>query len=475
MRYLEARGSRRKFRRADVMLNSSRTVEEPALIAPAPAEMNGAGTVSPEQRHRAQSREGLPRIGARASIAVATASRAVRRRRQATIFFIAGTIGCDPAARTPGGEAGNAGGVISCPGSGPTGLGLGDSGSRSEVPDAGPGDAGTPPSCLAGGPGLNDCGSAKESCCTSFVVPGGSFYKDYATAGCTATGEFNYASVSTFRLDKYVVTVGRFRQFVNAVLPGDGGVGWLPDAGSGKHTHLNQGQGLLDATFDTIHVQPASQRFEAGWSTLCNPLVAPNSSSLQSCVGGALLGGAFFGSNWTDQVGANENEPIVCVNGCEAYAFCIWDGGFLPSDAEWVYAAAGGAQQREFPWGPADPGIGSQYAIYDCAYPRPTPSLACTSAAVNLAPVGTPQLGAGRWGQSDLAGEVWQQMLDGAEDSACSDCAVVGYRFGSPGGVVRGGSYESPSAGLLMPSYYSGPTGQGERRYDTGFRCARSP
>jgi formylglycine-generating enzyme required for sulfatase activity len=297
-------------------------------------------------------------------------------------------------------------------------------------------------------------------------VTGGSFYKEFANAGCDPTDEFNYASVSTFRLDKYVVTVGRFRQFVNDVLPGDGGLGWLPDAGSGKHTYLNQGLGLADAN--------KGGAYEPGWSTQCNPLVAPTSSSLQSCMGGAP-GGYFPGSNWTDQPGANENEPIVCVDGCEAYAFCIWDGGFLPSDAEWEYAAAGGDEQRAYPWGPADPGLANQYAIYDCAYPTPTPSLTCTSAAVNLAPVGIARLGAGRWGQLDLAGEVWEQSLDGAEDTACTDCAVVEYRDGSPGGVFRGGSYNSPGPGLLMPSYNDGSTGQAERRYDTGFRCARSP
>lgn len=296
-------------------------------------------------------------------------------------------------------------------------------------------------------------------------MPGGSFYKDYSNAGCEPTCEFNYASVSTFRLDKYVVTVGRFRQFVNAVLPGDGGLGWLPDAGSGKHTYLNLGLGLANAN--------QNGAYEPGWSTQCNPLVTPTSSSLQSCMGGAP-GGYFPGSNWTDQPGANENEAIVCVNGCEAYAFCIWDGGFLPSDAEWVYAAAGGDEQRAYPWGPADPGLANRYAIYDCAYPTPTPSLTCTSAALNLAAVGTAPLGAGRWGHLDLAGEVWERSLDGAEDTSCTDCAVVAYRDGAPGGVVRGGSYNSPGPGLLAPSY-SGSSGPAERRYDTGFRCARSP
>jgi formylglycine-generating enzyme required for sulfatase activity len=56
-------------------------------------------------------------------------------------------------------------------------------------------------------------------------------------------------------------------------------------------------------------------------------------------------------STWTKRAGQNENLPINCVTWHEAYAFCIWDGGFLPSGTEWEYAAVGGSQQRYYPWG----------------------------------------------------------------------------------------------------------------------------
>jgi sulfatase modifying factor 1 len=255
-------------------------------------------------------------------------------------------------------------------------------------------------------------------------------------------------------LDKYLVTVGRFRQFVKAW---NNGSGYLPAAGSGKHTHLNGGQGLANSG------DPGT--YETGWSTSWNSDVDPTNANL-ACVSPY--------DTWTNTAGSQENLPINCVNWYEAYAFCIWDGGFLPSEAEWEYAAAGGSQQREYPWGStapgtACPGTGCQYAIYNCDYPG---GLGSCTGVTNIAPVGTATLGAGLWGQLDMAGEMWEWNLDWywTYVDPCTDCANL---LSSIGRVFRGGYFLDDTSLLLPPTrVYVPPT---DRTDSLGFRCSRSP
>ncbi len=193
-----------------------------------------------------------------------------------------------------------------------------------------------PPSCRPGGAGMTNCGSGgsgSESCCTSLEVEGGTFYRTYDAddagtgSGEAGNGEADPATVTSFRLDEYLVTVGRFRQFVAAWEDG-----YYPCSGSGKHTHLNGGQGLAD--------NGSGGGYETGWDAFD----WNNTTDIDPMTGNLQCGRHY---TWTSTPDGQESLPVNCVTWYEAYAFCIWDGGFLPSEAEWEYAAAGGSQQRE--------------------------------------------------------------------------------------------------------------------------------
>jgi sulfatase modifying factor 1 len=307
-------------------------------------------------------------------------------------------------------------------------------------------------SCQTAAPGTTYCGAASESCCTSPQIEGGSFYRKYTNDGTGATGLADPATVSAFRLDKYDVTVGRFRAFVAAWKGG-----WTPAAGSGKHTHLNGGLGLAKA------LSPGT--YETGWVASDNDYVAPTDAKL-------VCDPRY--STWTTAAGSQETLPMNCLTWCDAYAFCIWDGGFLPSEAEWEYAAAGGSQQREYPWGTTDPGTANQYAIYDCYYPN-GPGQSCSGTGVlNIAPVGAATLGAGRWGQLDMAGSLFQWNLDsyGIEVTPCIDCAYLNPVLVRV--LQESGSYLSGDASGLVPTLQGGGSFMSATAL-TGVRCARAP
>jgi formylglycine-generating enzyme len=316
----------------------------------------------------------------------------------------------------------------------------------SRLPEGAPAES-APPSNAA------DAGDGADA--ATVEIPGGTFYRTYVGGANGPTGQADPATVSAFRLDTFLVTVGRFRSFVQAW---NGGSGYTPPAGSGKHAYLNGGFGLVDAA------REGGAGYESGWIASDDAHVSPSDTNLDCEVSSGLVAPAAPDSTWTPSPGNNDNLPINCVTWYEAYAFCIWDGGFLPSEAEWEYASAGGGAQRQYPWGSADPGTGNRYAIYNWYY---------TETASNIAPVGTAGLGGSLWGNLDMAGEVFEWTLDvyGSYVDPCTDCAAL--TGASPYRVDRGGDFGSDSQALAPP--YRGTGIPGERTPTVGFRCAYAP
>jgi formylglycine-generating enzyme len=271
------------------------------------------------------------------------------------------------------------------------------------------------------GPGNN------ESCCASGPVPGGTYNRSNDVK--------SPATVSDFRLDRFEITVGRFRAFVSAY-PGS-----KPAAGAGAHP-------LIAAS---------------GWDATWDKNLPADKASLMADV----KCDANY-QTWTDDAGANENVPMTCIDWYEAFAFCAWDGGRLPTHAEWNYASAGGSEQRLYPWGNAFPD--PLHAVYDCTGDG---SAAGNCAFTDILKVGSKPAGDGKWGQADLAGGVFEWNLDWftfSYPNPCNDCANL--QTGSAR-ALRGGSWDY-SAQDLFSGYTTG-VGPSGRINSIGARCARSP
>ncbi|HEY3664779.1 MAG TPA: SUMF1/EgtB/PvdO family nonheme iron enzyme, partial [Polyangiaceae bacterium] len=332
-----------------------------------------------------------------------------------------------PLAFDAGGASNAAGSVGSAGSVGFAGVGFAGGGVAIEM---------EPPSCVAlpanCGPGKN------EDCCDTRFVSGGKYNRSNDPAWP--------ATVSDFRLDRFEATVGRFRQFVGVYTQD-----MIPD-GAGKNPNNPK-----DPGWDAKH-----------W----NSKLATDRDALSE-----RLRLKASGHTWTTKPTAtSETLAINNMSWYEAEAFCIWDGGRLPTAAEWNYAAEGGAEQRVYPWSrPASSTtIDQSYAVY---YPDGNPPSSIVQPVGSTSPTGD-----GRYGQADLSGnvaELVQDFLDGGQGyphtKVCTDCAYLTAPTGDPRDAL-GGHYLSFSNDLLNAATISDSVGAPpDGGFSTwGVRCARS-
>jgi formylglycine-generating enzyme required for sulfatase activity len=274
------------------------------------------------------------------------------------------------------------------------------------------------------------CGaSGNDNCCKSLLTPGGTYYRSYD--GVDHLDKSFPATVSDFYLDKYEVTVGRLRAFVDA---GMGTRKTPPAEGTGAHPKLAG----------------------SGWRATWNAALAPDTEALK-----ASLECYHSYQTWTDTPSGNERKAANCVDWYTAFAFCVWDGGRVATETEWEYAAAGGDEQRYYPWSrpPSSTAIDDSYGAY------------CGGTCWSMQDVGMKPKGDGKWGHSDLGGNAWEWTLDWNSSRVpvpCSDCAVL---EGGTWRNARSGAYNDLPATLRSATRH---VYDPDYRGIIGLRCART-
>jgi formylglycine-generating enzyme required for sulfatase activity len=274
-----------------------------------------------------------------------------------------------------------------------------------------------------------------ESCCLNLQVTGG----ELLPLGDAASGGERNTTVSTFGLDKYEVTVGRFRRFVQ------GYDAWRatgnPPAGASTHPLI-----------------PGS-----GWQESWNASLPNSAAELSS----ALQCGSL--ATWTVSAASNEQRPINCLNWYMSFAFCHWDGGRLPTEVEWEYAAAGGSENRTYAWGnsPVPDDSDATYAVYNCL------PAAGECVVADLLPVGSKPLGQARFGHRDIAGSLWEWLIDWHTPSypATVPANYAKIDMGTHR-IFRSGSWQGGAQ--YLPAAYRLAQSPQIFADDYGARCARN-
>ncbi len=181
------------------------------------------------------------------------------------------------------------------------------------------------------------------------------------------------------------------------------------------------------------------------------------------------------GAHWRTPDGQQPHpgpdHPVVHVALADAAAYAAWAGKALPTEAEWEYAAWGGACGTEYAWGDElAPGGVHQANTWQGRFPYQN---TLEDGHAGTSPVG--RFPANRFGLLDMIGNVWEWTADRWQAGAGgSPCCAAGGGAEIPRHVIKGGSH------LCAPNYCQRyrPAARQPQAVDSGtshigFRCVQ--
>jgi formylglycine-generating enzyme required for sulfatase activity len=198
------------------------------------------------------------------------------------------------------------------------------------------------------------------------------------------------------------------------------------------------------------------------------------------------------GANWRHPAGPGSNlkgrdqHPVVHIAYADALAYAQWAEKDLPTEAEWEFAARGGASGKLYPWGDELTPNGLFVAnIYQGQFPVTDTG---ADGFVGSAPVAS--FAPNAYGLYDMAGNVWEWTADWYRADEYARRAAQGvsrdprgpndpFDPSEPGTnkrVQRGGSFLCTSD--YCTRYMVGTRGKAEPNSPAshvGFRCVKRP